>query len=79
MTRMVGTSVARGVGILHLRSYEAASKADLRKPVDFAILDGLGAVRVRPPSYRRRQSPAGRWTNPETILKSLLKGTEILC
>jgi small subunit ribosomal protein S16 len=30
-----------------------ASAADLRKTVDFAILDGLGAVRVGSPSYRR--------------------------
>jgi hypothetical protein len=38
---------------------------DLRKTTDFAILDGLGVVRVRPHPYRRGwQSPAGRWTIP---------------
>jgi hypothetical protein len=52
----------------------------LRKTIDFAILDGLGAVRVQSPSVPPLLAAAD-WplNNPETILKSLLKGTEILC
>jgi hypothetical protein len=58
----------------------AADYLDLRKITDFAILDGLGVVRVRSPSAPSWLAIAGHpQNNPETILKSLLKGTEILC
>jgi hypothetical protein len=52
---------------------------DLRKTLDFAILDGLGTVRVQSPSVPPLLAAAGCRCNPETISKSLLKGTEFLC
>jgi hypothetical protein len=52
---------------------------DLRKTPDFAILDGLGVVRVASPSPSPLAVAGWPLDNPETILKSLLKGTEILC
>jgi hypothetical protein len=51
----------------------------LQKTIDFAILDGLGVLRATSPSSRPLAIAGRPLNNPETILKSLLKGTEILC
>jgi hypothetical protein len=56
-----------------------SSIADLRKTTDFAILDGLGVVWATLPSLPPLAVAGWPLNNPETILKSLLKGTEILC
>jgi hypothetical protein len=56
-----------------------ASSSDLRKTTDFAILDGLGVVWATSPSLPPLAIAGWPLDNPETILKGLLKGTEILC
>jgi hypothetical protein len=64
------------LGIWRLRD---APISDLRKITDFAILDGLGVVWATSPSLPPLAVAGRPLDNPETILKSLLKGTEILC